>query len=98
MKISTPCSGTARLVKSNSKQTSLLTHASRTNALKTLRRFKSSSTFGRHKTMLPDKKVMCPYTGFQKSCWEGVAEHSCPKWIHIMGSDPNTGQAVDKYG
>jgi hypothetical protein len=48
--------------------------------------------------MLPDKKVMCPYTGFQKSCWEGVAEHSCPKWIHILGSDPNTGQQVDKYG
>lgn len=48
--------------------------------------------------MLPDKDVMCPYTGFEKSCWSGVAEHRCPKWIHVLGNDPNTGQQVDKYG
>ena len=41
---------------------------------------------------------MCPYTGFSKSCWTGVAEHSCPKWIHIVGVDPNNGQPVDKFG
>lgn len=48
--------------------------------------------------MLPDKKVMCPYTAFAKSCWEGVAEHTCPKWVRITGVDPQTGHPIDKYG
>ena len=48
--------------------------------------------------MLPDKSIMCPYTGFTKSCREGVAEHSCPKWIHIMGINPQTGERMDQYG
>jgi hypothetical protein len=48
--------------------------------------------------MLPDKKIKCPYTGFTKTCFDGVAKHNCPKWIHIIGSDPNTGQSVDRFG
>lgn len=48
--------------------------------------------------MLPDKKIMCPYTGFKKSCWEGVAEHSCPKWVHVTGTNPNNGEPVNNYG
>jgi hypothetical protein len=47
--------------------------------------------------MLPDKKVKCPYTGFTKTCFDGVTKHSCPKWIHVMGSDPNTGESVNRY-
>jgi hypothetical protein len=47
--------------------------------------------------MLPDKKVKCPYTGFTKTCFDGVTKHSCPKWIHISGTDPNNGQPVDRY-
>jgi hypothetical protein len=47
--------------------------------------------------LLPDKNVKCPYTGFNKTCFEGVTEHQCPKWIHIMGADPNTGETVNKY-
>lgn len=48
--------------------------------------------------MLPDKKVMCPYTAFSKSCFEGVVEHECPKWIHITGMHPQTGETFDKFG
>jgi hypothetical protein len=48
--------------------------------------------------MLPDKTIMCPYTGFAKSCREGVTEHNCPKWIHIKGLDPQTGAELDKFG
>jgi phosphosulfolactate phosphohydrolase-like enzyme len=47
--------------------------------------------------MLPDKSVMCPYTGFSKTCFEGVAEHSCPKWVHIVGANPQTGASVDRF-
>jgi hypothetical protein len=47
--------------------------------------------------MLPDKKIKCPYTGFTKTCFDGVVKHSCPKWIHVAGVDPNTGNAVDRY-
>lgn len=48
--------------------------------------------------MLPDKSVMCPYTGFAKSCFEGVTSHSCPKWVHLTGTDPNTGKQYDNFG
>jgi hypothetical protein len=48
--------------------------------------------------LLPDKNVMCHHTGFKMACFKGVTEHSCPKWIHITGTDPATGQSVDKYG
>lgn len=47
--------------------------------------------------MLPDKKVKCPYTGFSKTCFEGVVEHSCPKWVKLVGKDPQSTALVDKY-
>lgn len=47
--------------------------------------------------MLPDKKIKCPYTAFKTSCFDGVTKHQCPKWIHIRGTDPNSGEAVDQY-
>lgn len=47
--------------------------------------------------MLPDKKIKCPYTGFTKTCLDGVVKHHCPKWIHIAGTDPNNGKQVDAY-
>lgn len=46
--------------------------------------------------MLPDKKIKCPYTGFSKSCFDGVTKHNCPKWIHVTGLDPQGG-TVDCY-
>lgn len=48
--------------------------------------------------MLPDRKIGCPYTGFNKTCFEGVTEHSCPKWVHILGVNPQTGEHIDKFG
>lgn len=47
--------------------------------------------------MLPDKNVMCHYTGFTKSCREGVTEHSCQKWVHVQGTHPQTGDHIDKF-
>jgi hypothetical protein len=48
--------------------------------------------------MLPDPKVMCPATGFAKSCRAIVAEMDCPKFVHISGANPNNGQSVEKAG
>jgi hypothetical protein len=47
--------------------------------------------------MLPDKKIKCPYTAFKTSCFDGVTKHSCPKWIHVTGLDPNKGTPIDHY-
>jgi hypothetical protein len=48
--------------------------------------------------MMPDPKVMCPATGFAKSCRSIIAECDCPKFVRITGMDPNTGQSVDRVG
>lgn len=47
--------------------------------------------------MLPDKKIKCPYTGFSKTCFDGVTKHNCPKWIQITGANPNTGEQVNRH-
>lgn len=48
--------------------------------------------------MLPPSDVGCPATGFTRSCREVLAQWTCPKYVHIIGTDPQTGQSVDKYG
>lgn len=48
--------------------------------------------------MLPDKSIRCPATGFTKSCREIIAEFDCPKFIKIIGHNPNDGQPIDKVG
>lgn len=48
--------------------------------------------------MLPDPKVMCPATGFKKSCRSINAEFDCPKFVHLTGMDPQTGKMEDKHG
>lgn len=48
--------------------------------------------------MLPDKEIMCPATGFAKSCRSIVSECTCPKFVQIRGKDPQTGADVDKFG
>lgn len=48
--------------------------------------------------MLPDKSVKCPHTGFTKSCLSIVSKCTCPKWVKITGTNPNTGEYVDKFG
>jgi hypothetical protein len=44
----------------------------------------------------PDAAIKCPYTGFKKSCRELAL--SCPKFVHIAGANPNTGEPVNRYG
>lgn len=46
---------------------------------------------------LPDKNVMCPATGFCKSCRSIVAEFECPKYVTIRGTNPQGGD-VDQSG
>lgn len=48
--------------------------------------------------MLPDKNVMCPSTGFARPCREIIAEHTCPKFVKITGTNPNGGEPVDQFG
>jgi hypothetical protein len=44
----------------------------------------------------PDPSIKCPYTGFAKPCRELAL--SCPKFVHIAGHNPNTGEPVSRYG
>lgn len=46
---------------------------------------------------LPDKNIMCPATGFSQSCRAIVAEHICPKYVTIRGTNPQGGD-VDQSG
>lgn len=46
--------------------------------------------------MLPDKNILCPSTAFKKTCRELCGD--CPKFVHLVGVNPNDGQPVDKYG
>lgn len=48
--------------------------------------------------MLPDKAVKCPYTGFRRSCHSIVTKHTCPKWVHISGKDPQSSIVFEKFG
>jgi hypothetical protein len=48
--------------------------------------------------MLPDEKIRCPATAFARTCRSVVTKFTCPKFVHIRGKDPQTGQDVDKYG
>ena len=37
----------------------------------------------------------CPYTGHKKLC--SKLRDMCPKWLHFIGTDPNTGHHVDTF-
>lgn len=47
--------------------------------------------------MLPDEKVMCHETGFEKSCRDMVVNCRCRKWVQIQGNNPNTGEAINRW-
>lgn len=47
--------------------------------------------------MLPDKKIKCPYTGFTKTCFDGVTKHNCPKWVKVSGKKPQSDETIDLY-
>ena len=42
----------------------------------------------------PDK-YRCPYTAFKKNCVDLRA--ACPKWVHLVGTHPQTGQPIDCF-
>jgi hypothetical protein len=48
--------------------------------------------------MIPDKDIGCHRSGFQKTCFEGVTEHKCRLWTHIIGMNPSTGEHIDQFG
>lgn len=47
--------------------------------------------------MLPDDKVMCHETGFEKRCKDMVVNCHCRKWIQVMGNNPNTGEPINRW-
>jgi hypothetical protein len=47
--------------------------------------------------MLPDKTIKCPYTGFAKTCLSIVSKKQCPKWVNIIGKNPQTGQDINRF-
>lgn len=47
--------------------------------------------------MLPDEKVMCHETAFEKSCFDMVTKCKCRKWVRMQGKDPQTNADVDTY-
>lgn len=48
--------------------------------------------------MLPDPKVMCPATGFARSCRSVLSDVDCPKFVRLTGRNPQTGAIEDKVG
>lgn len=46
---------------------------------------------------LPDEKTMCHHTGFEKSCRDVVVNCKCRKWVPVKGTNPNTGEVVNKF-
>lgn len=46
---------------------------------------------------LPDEKVKCHLTAFEKSCKDMVLNHSCRKWVKLQCKHPQTGADVDKW-
>ncbi len=47
---------------------------------------------------LPDEKIMCHMTGFEKSCYDMVTKCKCRKWVHWQGEHPQIkGKVVDQW-
>lgn len=47
--------------------------------------------------MLPPKERKCHHTGFAKSCRSLVSSEACCKWVHMTGTDPQSGAVVDHW-
>lgn len=49
--------------------------------------------------MFPPEKKMCHLTGFTKSCRDLCMSQACQdRWVHITGTNAQTGEAYDKWG
>lgn len=47
--------------------------------------------------MLPDEKIMCHHTGFEKRCFDMVTQAKCRKWRNLLGVDPQTGAQMNVW-
>ena len=45
---------------------------------------------------LPSKERKCHHTGFTKSCRRLVTSGQCERWMQIQGTNPNTGEPVNR--
>lgn len=43
----------------------------------------------------PEAHITCPYTAHKDLCSKHFA--NCPKWINIVGVDPQTGESVNQW-
>lgn len=46
---------------------------------------------------LPDEKIMCHRTGFDKSCFDMVVKCKCQLWVKVSGTPPQAEAPVDYY-
>lgn len=46
---------------------------------------------------LPDEKIMCHRTGFDKSCFDMVTRCKCRLWVKVQGMHPQTEKIIDQY-
>jgi len=46
---------------------------------------------------LPSEKRKCHRCSFEKGCRELVLSGACERWTHIKGSDPQTGEPLNKW-
>src|SRR3990167_9858227 len=47
--------------------------------------------------MLPDKEIGCHLTGFKEKCHKLVSSGRCKRWIQVQGTNPNTGESINRY-
>lgn len=48
--------------------------------------------------MIPDEKIRCPATSFARTCFDVVTKCTCPKFVQLIGKDPQTGADAAKWG
>lgn len=46
---------------------------------------------------IPPKERKCHHTGFTKSCRALVTSGACPRWMQILGTNPNTGEEAQRW-
>lgn len=47
---------------------------------------------------LPNEKIGCHHTGFEKNCRDLVTSGRCQKWIQLHGMDRTTNKPIDTWG
>jgi hypothetical protein len=47
--------------------------------------------------MLPDEKIMCHHTAFEKRCFDMVTQSKCRKWRNLVMTDVQTGERTNHW-